>query len=203
MTIFTIAGTVTLLLCSLPAVSHLQQCAYRTDKSYFKIFKSGYFVLLCVVQTASLLLLFLADRNAGDGMCVMLLCVVAVLTSRANRKSNKPLKFTARVIRLLSVQTCLYCVLCILVGVCYIAVFLPVITAIASLVCVPVGKSNFVKVLKIRRGKTERFSCRKDCRHRQLRQDKRQKYPQPTAGLRCNAFQLQYSDGYCALYQRR
>lgn len=148
MTIFTIAGTVTLLLCSLPAVSHLQQCAYRTDKSYFKIFKSGYFVLLCVVQTASLLLLFLADRNAGDGMCVLLLCVVAVLTSRANRKSNKPLKFTARVIRLLSVQTCLYCVLCILVGVCYVAVFLPVITAIASLVCVPVEKAISAKYLK-------------------------------------------------------
>ncbi len=123
-----------LLFCalSLECFRILQSCSYKPQRGYFKIFASGYFLMLIFTQILAILCHLLWEQ-----WCVTVVLSIATATSFL-KKRKCPLKFTKRIVRIIVVQFGLIFVLCNFAGSCYFVVLLPIIAVMSWLICLPI-----------------------------------------------------------------
>lgn len=134
MTAVTVLCCVTFYLCSLPCLAYLQGKSYHITE-YFTVLKSRYFLLLVLLQFAFAVLFLLSELWAGI-CCACVTLPLGVLLAVKIAKSNKPMKFTSRMVRT-SVALC-----CVITAMCFVfsvgVVLLPFAVALSHIILLPV-----------------------------------------------------------------
>lgn len=132
MLIYDILDALLLTVFSFECFRILQSCSYKPQRGYFKIFASGYFLMLLFAQVLAVLCQFLWQQ-----WCVTVVFGVATTVSFL-KKRKCPLKFTKRIVRMLVVQLALTFALGYFVGSCYFVVAMPIIAVVSWLICLPI-----------------------------------------------------------------
>lgn len=132
MLIYNILDSLLLTVLALECFRILQSCSYKPQRGYFKIFASGYFILLVIAQILAVLCHLLCEQ-----WCVTIALVMVVFFAIVPKKKC-PLKFTKRIVRMIVVQLALLFVLCHFVVSCYFVVALPIIVLVPWLICLPI-----------------------------------------------------------------
>ncbi len=133
MTTVTVLCCVALYMCSLPCLAYLQGKSYHITE-YFTVLKSRYFLLIVLLQFA-FAVLFALNRLWAGVICVCVTLPLGIVFAVKIAKSNKPMKFTFRMI-LTSAALC-----CVITAVCLVfpvgVALLPFAVAFSHIVLLP------------------------------------------------------------------